>query len=622
MVPEAKLEPGPDIGPEVLELKPQPQPEPTEGKEESVVGATGTMGSAPSIAGGSKPAFSFGGSVGSAPLFTEASGSKPQPQPQPELEAQPEWGPGPGLEPEPHALQQPRPELEPVLDPVPWLEFEPVDKPPTAPSIIVGDTGEAHFAKKTDSSMVRQPFEKMLTDTLSPSPTTITVMTVQETAGGSAAHEAGRLGLAQEASTTSYEGHVCVICLEGGEPGSLVRGCACRGSAGFAHQSCLVTAAQANKNSWDTCPTCKQTWTGQVQLGLGWAHVELTASLPEDNYERLRAAMQLMVALRSSGELAEALQLGLATLETMRRVTPGDESGPLPALMLQVMGMLATVFNMMGEHTAALPLQMERLATSRRLLGDDYEGTLVAISELGGTHLSMGDCTAALPLLEEALERGRRTHGNDRAETMGFMNNLATAYARMTMIDRAYAERALRLFTEAFEAKRRVLGSRNPDTLTSMGNLGNHHHNIGNFPAALPLLEEAVVGLTAECGEDHQETRHFKAKLDDLRKDMSDPQVVAQVEAYLHQQRLQAEQRQGEGREQNFYQSRPQARIVGIQSRPELNGQVVHVGELIEATGRFRVLVPASEVRVAMPGGGVTSMRSMHIHIHIHIPLY
>ena len=50
------------------------------------------------------------------------------------------------------------------------------------------------------------------------------------------------------------------------------------------------------------------------------------------------------------------------------------------------------------------------------------------------------------------------------------------------------------------------------------------------------------------------------------------------------------------GARRRFYESRPQARVVGVQSRPELNGRLVRVGELIEATGRFCVLVPASEV--------------------------
>ena len=62
-----------------------------------------------------------------------------------------------------------------------------------------------------------------------------------------------------------------------------------------------------------------------------------------------------------------------------------------------------------------------------------------------------------------------------------------------------------------------------------------------------------------------------------------------------------------------FYESRPQARVVGIQGRPELNGRLVRVGELVEAIGRFRVLVPASDVAT---GGAViiVSMRPYCFH--------
>ena len=59
---------------------------------------------------------------------------------------------------------------------------------------------------------------------------------------------------------------------------ALLRGCACRGSAGHMRVACLVEAAQAMAKMWracPACPTCKQLWTGSLQLALCRARSEL-----------------------------------------------------------------------------------------------------------------------------------------------------------------------------------------------------------------------------------------------------------------------------------------------------------------------------------------------------------
>ena len=98
---------------------------------------------------------------------------------------------------------------------------------------------------------------------------------------------------------------VCWVCLEGNEReggGNLLCGCACRGSAGWAHMGCLVeskghassalvTERLANATTtqfarrhdllggtdepWHACVTCKQHYRGEVCLGLGCGWWEL-----------------------------------------------------------------------------------------------------------------------------------------------------------------------------------------------------------------------------------------------------------------------------------------------------------------------------------------------------------
>jgi hypothetical protein len=70
------------------------------------------------------------------------------------------------------------------------------------------------------------------------------------------------------------------------------------------------------------------------------------------------AASELTEALRLSGELQEALQLGIETLVIVRRVH-GDEH----EVTMSAMSTLSSVHCDMGDDAAALPLDTEVLAT-------------------------------------------------------------------------------------------------------------------------------------------------------------------------------------------------------------------------------------------------------------------
>ena len=74
----------------------------------------------------------------------------------------------------------------------------------------------------------------------------------------------------------------CWVCCEGSDE-LLVTGCACRGSSGLAHLRCLVAAAQHDVESWTTCPTCGQYYTGAVDVGLSRARWRLVCARPPDD---------------------------------------------------------------------------------------------------------------------------------------------------------------------------------------------------------------------------------------------------------------------------------------------------------------------------------------------------
>ena len=129
-------------------------------------------------------------------------------------------------------------------------------------------------------------------------------------------------------------GAQCYICMEaafaGGEAGDSSdgplahTGCGCRGGAGFVHVACLLEYAESsevatNGGSWLDCPTCKQMYTGGLQLCLAQARWGLVRGLPEEDDTRLHAANGLGLALQDSGDDAGALLLLEESLLVYRR---------------------------------------------------------------------------------------------------------------------------------------------------------------------------------------------------------------------------------------------------------------------------------------------------------------
>jgi len=116
--------------------------------------------------------------------------------------------------------------------------------------------------------------------------------------------EAG--AVAVEACADDAKDHTCYLCHEADQEG-LVRGCGCRGAAGFVHMSCLAAQARVlmdeveENNSrwrrWDTCSLCDQDYHGVVQCALGWACWKTYLGRPEVDFNRRRAAIKLPVML-------------------------------------------------------------------------------------------------------------------------------------------------------------------------------------------------------------------------------------------------------------------------------------------------------------------------------------
>ena len=131
--------------------------------------------------------------------------------------------------------------------------------------------------------------------------------------GGSAGSGSGACGLSEGlscpqcarpwAECVCAETPVCWVCLEAS--GELLRGCACRGTAGYVHVACMVKANRHRKVAHDECPTCEQRFVGALGMALAKARVrEIRASSSDID---CRATSNLAQACLEQGRHDEAL---------------------------------------------------------------------------------------------------------------------------------------------------------------------------------------------------------------------------------------------------------------------------------------------------------------------------
>ena len=162
----------------------------------------------------------------------------------------------------------------------------------------------------------------------------------------------------------STKGQTCYICTEGikrrtGE--GLVSGfCACRGTVGTVHISCLVRQAQvaaegdvgiqANWPRWYTCGLCHNEIVGNVRWALGWACWKTYVGRLENHTSEVKVMNILAGGLFEGNRSAEAvvvLEAQLAAeLRTLNR----------PANILAIRSNLANCYTKLDRLEEALPI--------------------------------------------------------------------------------------------------------------------------------------------------------------------------------------------------------------------------------------------------------------------------
>ena len=309
------------------------------------------------------------------------------------------------------------------------------------------------------------------------------------------------VAVAVEKCADDTKGQTCFICTEAlhwKTKEGLVRMCACRGTAGFAHVSCLAEQAKilldeaeynnlGNKvlserwDRWHECSLCEQGYHGVVKCALGWACWKTYLGRPEGNWAYRLAICALGNGLYSAEHYADALAVRETELAMEQRLGASEKC------LLDVQSNLAKTYKELGRGEEALHMQRDVYSRTLILCGEEDVDTLMEANNYATSLAVMSRFAEAKSLLRKIIPVARRVFG----ESHDMMLRMRGCYAEMLYRnDNATLEEkreAVTTYEETERTARRFLGSAHPLAVEI-------EHHLQDARAALRAREEPSPG--------------------------------------------------------------------------------------------------------------------------------
>ena len=274
------------------------------------------------------------------------------------------------------------------------------------------------------------------------------------------------------------KGQTCYICtqaLHWKTKEGLVRGCSCRGTAGFAHVSCLaeqakIWIAEAEENNldhdtlgerwtrWYTCGLCEQDYHGIVDCALGWAAWKTYLGRPEEDLARRSAMSRISRGLVAVNHDEGALVVQEAELATARRLDASEEC------ILSIQSNLANTIWALGRQEQGLKLERDVYYGYLRLNGEEDGDTFAACNNYAISLTKLKRFEEAKALLRKTMPLARRILRDSHELTLLIRMNYATAlYSDPAATLNDLCE-AMTTLEDTERTARRVLGGAQPTT--------------------------------------------------------------------------------------------------------------------------------------------------------------
>ena len=255
-----------------------------------------------------------------------------------------------------------------------------------------------------------------------------------------------------------------------------MRGCACRGTAGFAHVSCLAEQAKILReeaeennlsikvkkerwNRWYACSLCEQQYHGVVRCALGWACWKTYVGRPETDLSRRSAITQLGNGLTAASHHKDALSVREAELAVKRRIGVSEHS------ILVVQSNLANTYTMLGRPEEALRMRKDTYSRTSNLMGEEHRETLHEACNYALSLLSLKHLEEAKSLFRKVIPVARRVQGDNDEKTIRMRWYFAVALSQDEGASLDDLREAITTLEDTGRIAQRVLGGVHPTTV-------------------------------------------------------------------------------------------------------------------------------------------------------------
>ena len=259
---------------------------------------------------------------------------------------------------------------------------------------------------------------------------------------------------------------------------------------------------------WYTCTTCKQQYTGAMQLGLAEALWERHRRKPARNQDRLAAQNLLAAAYMAQGRHAEAEELFRELLAAFQRLAGADHENTLMVALN-----LGMALRNQGKNSEAEAVLRDTLPRMQRVHGPEHEHTLRAAS------CSRRPCKISRSTTRPSRCCATRWRYSARAwgRAPRHPHNVQDLATLLTNTRRC--SEAEELSRGALAQARRTLGPEHPDTLNIARVLGRAlSRQQGKAVEAEALLTDTLAIQQRVRGPDHPDTRRTAQDLQDLQR--------------------------------------------------------------------------------------------------------
>ena len=250
--------------------------------------------------------------------------------------------------------------------------------------------------------------------------------------------------------------------------------CACRGTAGFAHVSCLaeqakILIAEVEENNldhktfnerwdrWSICSLCEQRYHGVVACALGWACWKTYLGRPETDVVRKFAMNLLGNGLSEMNRYADALSVQTAQYKTMERVGDSDHN----ALALQ--GNIASSYEKLGQRDKALRIRRDVYSKTLKICGEESIETIGSVINYTQSLMSHAHFEEPKVLLRKKIPVARRVLGESHDLTIRLRATYAVALYENPNATPDNLREAIKQLEEAGRITQRVYGGAHPN---------------------------------------------------------------------------------------------------------------------------------------------------------------